>query len=218
MFEKNEVISRKSFSASTLLQSSRTCKVESFGLARRDYAERFLKPTAAQAATSHHAFLLCLALLLVDPAGVASAPELCSSVSSTSFSSSSSDSSRLTALSSISGLFCSPEPTSLFNSACCSTFPASLSTPFISPHPLQRQRPTSSKLRAPGGACPFTSLHEGVAQISAKRFLLDVSSSPRTTSRMRSYQAGAGADAGAGCEKCEGKAFGAKDSFAGGCG
>lgn len=159
-----------------------------------------------------YAFFLCLALLLVDSAGGVSAPESRSGTSTGS--SAPACSSSLSCFTSTSSSFTG---TPLL-SACCNTFPTSLSTPFIAPQSLHRQRPTSSRLRAPGAACPFTSRH--CPQISAIRFFAAASSSPRTTSKIRSYQAGC--EAGAYCTTCpvggagrcwEGKALGAKDSF-----
>lgn len=66
------------------------------------------------------------------------------------------------------------------------TFVASLSSPFHVPQPPHRQRPSSSRVRTPGGAWPLTSRH--ARQINATRFLGCVSSSPKRTSKSRSYQ------------------------------
>ena len=66
------------------------------------------------------------------------------------------------------------------------TFVASLSSPFHAPQPPHRQRPISSRVRTPGGAWPLTSRH--ARQINATRFLGCVSSSPKRTSKRRSYQ------------------------------
>jgi hypothetical protein len=69
----------------------------------------------------------------------------------------------------------------------CSTATSStFSFPFHAWQPPHRQRPTSSIEREPGGACPFTRRHS--EQMSTRRFFGCVSSSPRSASRMRSYQ------------------------------
>ena len=59
------------------------------------------------------------------------------------------------------------------------------STYFVAPQPPHRHLPTSSKRFTPGGAWPFTSLQ--LLQIKAKRALGKVSSSPSSTSMIRSY-------------------------------
>lgn len=74
------------------------------------------------------------------------------------------------------------------------------SFPFHALHPPHRHRPTSSRVRAPGGACPLTSRHS--EQIKTKRFLACVSSSPRRASRMRSYQWVCVKAAGESCVYC----------------
>lgn len=161
-------------------------------------------------ASLSYPFFLCLDLLLVEPAGGVSST---SSLSVSCSSSAAAPSSSAVAVAEL-GEVGDAMPSALALRAICSIFCASPSTPFQAPQALHFHRPISSTVLAPGGDWPLTSRQ--LSQISAIRFFGCLSSSPRTTSSIRSYHFG---PSDAYCEicRCGGggteKAFGAKSSL-----